>query len=360
MRPSSDRNSKRWSRRYSAALRSQLALDGKRSLLPARTLGREAVAADLDSLDVARTHARTLRALPKPSAALMGGRNGTERFVTSFLVEAIAPIAKAHHAAMRRELGRGSTSRAALGESKRHYATLLKSSQRMQEQLRRLSHEILYAHEEERKKISRELHDEIGQALSAINVRLATLKLEAAANTTGLKHKITSTQRLVERSMQTVHRFALELRPTVLDDLGLVPALRAYLNGFAKRSRLPVRFSTAAVRYPLDGDARTALYRVAQEALANVSKHAQASLVTVTLRRMRGELRMEVHDNGRSFDVERVFSVRRRIRRLGFLGMRERLEMVGGTFAVKSAPDHGTTIVAQVPLGDRSKQSPPA
>lgn len=359
MGSSSRSNSKRWSRRYSAALRSQLALDGKRSLLPARDLGREAVAAGLDPLDVARMHARTLQALPQSPVPLTG-RNGRDRFAASFLVEAIAPIAKAHHAAMRRELGRGIASRVALRKGEQHYATLLKASDRMQQQLRRLSHEILFAQEEERKKISRELHDEIGQALSAINVRLATLKLEAAANTQGLKRKITSTQRLVERSMQTVHRFALELRPTVLDDLGLVPALRAYLKVFAKRSRLPVRFLTAAARYPLDGGSRTVLFRVAQEALANVSKHAQASLVTVNLRRVGDVLRMEVHDNGRSFDVERVFSVRRKLRRLGLLGMRERLEMVGGTFAVLSEPDWGTTIVAQVPFGDRCGKSPDA
>ena len=102
----------------------------------------------------------------------------------------------------------------------------------MQEQLRLLSRQLLSAQEEERKKISRELHDVIAQTLAGINVRLAALKKEAALNTKGLEHNITRTQRLVQHSVEIVHRFARELRPTVLDDLGLIPALHTFMKSF--------------------------------------------------------------------------------------------------------------------------------
>lgn len=252
---------------------------------------------------------------------------------------------------LKREISRREAVQKALKKSERHYLQLLERSRHMQEHLRRLSHEILSGQEEERKKISRELHDEIGQTLTAINVKLATLKEEAAVNTTGLKKKIASTQRLVERSMNTVHRFARELRPSLLDDLGLIPALRSYMKGFTKRTHIPIHFTAFAAVEQLDSDKRTVLYRVAQEAFTNVAKHAKASLVEVNIQKLRGVVRMEIHDNGKSFQVQRLLFTKR-IRRLGLLGMQERVEMVGGSFAVESSPGKGTTICAQIPFGN--------
>jgi signal transduction histidine kinase len=162
-----------------------------------------------------------------------------------------------------------------LTSSKRHYDELLEKSARMQEHLRRLSHEILSAHEEERKKISRELHDEIGQILTAVNVKLAALRVQSANNATGLEKKIAVTQRLVERSMNTVHRFARQLRPPLLDDLGLIPALRSFMKEFTKRTRIVIHFTAFAEIERLDSDKRTVLFRVVQEALTNVDKHAR-------------------------------------------------------------------------------------
>jgi signal transduction histidine kinase len=221
---------------------------------------------------------------------------------------------------------------------------------------RRLSHEILSAQEEERKRISRELHDEIGQTLTAINVKLAALQREADLNTSGLKKHIASTQRLVEESMNTVHRFARELRPPMLDDLGLIPALHACMKDFTKTTRVRVHFKVFAGVERLDVDKRTVLYRVVQEAFANVAKHAHATLVTVSIRKLRGVVQMEIHDNGRSFQVQRVFSDKR-MKRLGLLGMRERVEMMDGAFAVESSPEKGTTIHAQVPFRNGSARS---
>jgi signal transduction histidine kinase len=256
---------------------------------------------------------------------------------------------------LKRAVALRKTLESALEKSERHYGQLLDESQSLQEHLHRLSREILSAHEDERKRISRELHDEIGQSLTAINVKLAILKKEAAVNTKDLGRAISSTQRLVTRSMKTVHWFARELRSPVLDNLGLVPTLRAHVKGFARQTGIPVRFEAFAAAEKLDSDRRTALYRVAQEALINVARHSRASLVTVRVHKARAFVRMEIHDNGKSFDVKRRLAART-ILRLGLLGMRERVEMVGGRFDVQSTPGRGTTVRAQVPLGSPGRR----
>jgi signal transduction histidine kinase len=257
---------------------------------------------------------------------------------------------------LKRETGRREAVQKALEVSERHYRESLDESRLMQEHLRRLSHEILFAQEEERKRISRELHDEIGQTLTAINVKLAGLQKEADVNTEGLKKHIATTRRLVEESMNTVHRFARDLRPPLLDDLGLIPALHSSLNDFTKRTHIPVHFTAFAAVERLHVDKRTVLYRVAQEALANVAQHARATSVDVSIRKLGGVVRLEIHDNGRSFQVQRVFSGKK-IKRLGLLGMRERVEMIGGTFAVESSPKTGTTIRAEISFGNGSRGS---
>jgi signal transduction histidine kinase len=257
---------------------------------------------------------------------------------------------------LKREIGSREAVQTALETSERHYRRSLEKSRHLQEHLRRLSHEILFAQEEERKRISRELHDEIGQALTAINVKLAALEKEAKVNTAGLRTHIAGTRRLVERSMDTVHRFARELRPPLLDDLGLIPALQSWMKDFTKRTRIPIHVKVFAAVERLDADKRTVLYRVAQEALGNVAKHARATLVNVSIRRHGDVVRMEIHDNGKSFQVESALFAKR-IKRLGLLGMRERLEMVGGTFAVESSPGAGTTIRAQIPFRQGTRGS---
>lgn len=260
---------------------------------------------------------------------------------------------KRRHAAALRQLKRAIASRTAvqkaLDKSKKHDRETVEKSRRMEEHLRRLSHEILFAQEDERRRISRELHDELGRTLMAINVKLARLRKESEVSAAGIKKHVANTQRLVEQSMDTVHRFARELRPPALDDLGLLPALRAYMKDFTKRTRVPVHLTALAAVEQLSVEKRTVLFRVAQEALSNVARHARATLVEVSLIKLEDAVCMEVHDNGRSFQIPPLLFAKR-ITRLGLLGMRERVEMVGGTFAVESSPKKGTTIRAQIPL----------
>jgi len=256
---------------------------------------------------------------------------------------------------LEKEIVRRKAGEESLKQSERHLSQSLEQARHHQEKLRQLTHQVLHAQEEERKRISRELHDVIAQTLSGINVQLAALKREVSLNTKSLDHNIAHTQRLVEISVAIVHQFARDLRPAVLDDLGLIPALLSYLNDFTARTGVRAHLNTFAGVEELDMARRTVLFRVAQEALANVSRHAQASRVEVTLQKLPNGVGMKIQDDGKSFSVEKTL----RGKRLGLLGMRERLEMVGGKFGVESSPGQGTTIEAQIPFGNVSKRGKP-
>ena len=253
---------------------------------------------------------------------------------------------------LEREIVRRQAVESSLQKSEQDQSRMLEQSRLLQGQLRQLSRQILTAQEEERREISRELHDVVVQTLSGINVRLAGLKREAARNANGLDRSIARTQRQVEKSVDIVHKFARELRPPALDDLGLIAALHAFMKSFTTRTGVRTRLTAFAAVEKLDGPKRTVLYRVAQEALTNVARHAKASHVDVSIQKLPGGVCMKIKDDGKSFDVERVLRTTGK-GRLGLLGMRERLMIVGGCFDVESAPGEGTTIVAHLPLGKK-------
>ena len=367
-------------RHYQSALQQFLSQGPRTSLHAARKLGRQAIALGLETLDLALVHEQTLVTLVAGCSS--GARDRLIKRAGVFFAEAITPIEDTHRAALaasfrlgllNRTLLQRSTDLAAsnrqlkgeivgrkrvegaLRKSERHYVRLLEQSRHMQEQLRSLSRQLLSAQEEERKKISRELHDEIAQTLSGINVQLATLKNEAAINVKGLQKKIASAQRMVEKSVNIVHRFARDLRPPVLDDLGLIPALHSFVKRFAKRTGVRVRLTVFAGVKHLDSLRRVVLYRVAQESLTNVSKHARATRVDLNIRELPGVVCMEIKDNGKSFLVQRLLRMKGN-NHLGLLGMRERVEMVGGSFSVESVKGKGTTIRAQIPFRNRKSR----
>jgi signal transduction histidine kinase len=367
------RTSNGLSHRYLVALRKHLKQDQRAGLPPAQGLGRRAMALGLETLDLARFHERALIALVLPGYSPKT-RDRMIRRAGAFFAEAITPIEQTHRAAqeanaslnqmietlnqrgadlaasnrqLQQEILQRKSVEQSLRKSEQHYCELLKQSRNMQEQLRRLSRQLLSAQEDERKMISRELHDQIAQTLTGINVRLAALKTESKLDHKGLERKITSTQRLVEKSVDIVHRFARELRPTVLDDLGLIPALHSFMTNFTKRTGIRTSLTAFAGVEQLVSAERTVLFRVAQEALTNVARHAHASRVEVSIQERTDCVCMSIKDDGKSFNVERTLHANGG-NRLGLLGMRERLEMVGGKLVVESSPGNGTTIQAHI------------
>ena len=337
----------------------------------------------LETLDLARIHEEALSRLASPEKAA-APREAIVHRAGTFFAEAIIPIEETHRAALRtnlhldrvnqmlrrrgaeladsnqrlqQEILKRKSAEDSLRRSEQHYGRLLEQSRQMQEQLRRLSRQLLSAQEEERKKISRELHDVIAQTLTTINVRLAALRKEASFDAEGLERSIARTQQLVQQSVEIVHRFARELRPAVLDDLGLIPALRTLMKGFTEQTGIRVSLSAFAAIEQVNGEKRTVLYRIAQEALNNVARHAQASEAEVRIQKLPGAVRIKIIDNGRGFS-EGHPAPGRRNKRLGLLGMRERAEMVGGSFTAQSVGGKGTTVMARIPLANRADTAP--
>ncbi|MFO8026834.1 MAG: sensor histidine kinase, partial [Opitutales bacterium] len=266
-----------------------------------------------------------------------------------------AEALKAMNEALEAEVVKRKNTEKSLRKSKRRQSDLLTESQSMEARLRLLSHQILHVQEVERKCISRNLHDEIAQTLAAINLHLSSLAGDAAANTDRMQSKIRETQKLVEQSVESVHRFAMGLRPTMLDDLGLVPALRSCARGFTEQTELPVHLELPEDLKPLADGPAVALYRVARSALANVARHAEATEVRLSLRQTQRTLHLEVADNGKGFKLKHALS-EKQTNRLGLIGMRERAEMIGGRFNIVSTPGKGTTVSVRLPF---AKACPP-
>jgi len=161
--------------------------------------------------------------------------------------------------------------------------------------------------------------------------------------------RVDETQKLVEQSVEAVHRFAVRLRPSLLDDLGLVPSIRSYIKDISERKDINIRFKAGKDVEVLDNLQRTALYRVTQEALTNVIRHSRAENVNVSLQKLSTGIRLKIHDDGKGFDPKRILNSMSH-RRLGILGMRERVEMLGGKFSIVSTSAKGTTVTANMLL----------
>lgn len=239
---------------------------------------------------------------------------------------------------------------ASVAQSEEHYRDLFHQAFQMQDNLRRMSDRVLKIQEHERARISRDLHDEVGQALTAINMNLAILRNALVGCSPELEHRISDTQGLIENTMDTIHNFSRELRPAMLDDLGLLPALRNYVKIFMERTKIHVQLSVEGQQHveELDSDRKTVIYRIVQEGLNNVVKHANATRVDVTVRGFPENVQLEVSDNGCGFRLaERPESAPRQ---LGLLGLAERARLVDGEFVVASMPERGTILRATVPF----------
>jgi len=213
-----------------------------------------------------------------------------------------------------------------------------------QVRLRQMSSQVLTAQEEERKRVARELHDDTAQALTSVLVRLRLLERSADER---LREKLTELRDLTGETLEGVRRMATDLRPPMLDDLGLEAALQAHVQDFSRRWPVKAKFTSSHLGR-LPPDVELVLYRIVQEALSNVAKHADASHVEASLTRRGRSLRLVIEDDGRGFDVETAKSSRGS--GLGLFGMEERLALIGGSVRVESVIGRGTRISVEAPL----------
>jgi signal transduction histidine kinase len=203
---------------------------------------------------------------------------------------------------------------------------------------------VIAAQEDERRRIARELHDETGQSLTSLLVHLHTMNQQC--ETPELKDHIEGLRQLILQTLNNVHNLALELRPSVLDDLGLAAALRRYVQDYRGRYPLEIDLMVLGIEEErLPPAVETAFYRIIQEGLTNVVRHAQAQTVSVLLERHNGRIRAIIEDDGRGFNIHAAQTGQR----LGLYGMRERAELLNGTLVLESGHS-GTTIYVEVPL----------
>ena len=215
------------------------------------------------------------------------------------------------------------------------------------EQLETLSRRLVDAQETERRRIAHELHDEIGQALTAVKLSVQTAQ---GLPTDRPDDALSGAIEAVEGALKQVRNLSLDLRPSLLDDLGLIPALRWFLDRQAQRASFAVLFDGVPLERRLPGDLEVICFRIVQEALTNVTRHARAQAVMVSVRAIDDAIQLTIGDDGVGFDVAEAMDLASRGKSIGLLGMRERAALAGGELTIESAPGKGTTIQARLPL----------
>jgi signal transduction histidine kinase len=224
-------------------------------------------------------------------------------------------------------------------QNKRRYEQILEA----RGELERLSARLVAAQEEERRTISRELHDEVGQTLSAVLVDAANLANRIPSEDTVARQYLESIRSHADSSVNSIRNIALLLRPSMLDDLGLIPALEWQAREVSRREGIKVRVTDENVPDTLPDAVRTCIYRLVQEALHNVAAHSGAKNVMVNVRRENSSLILLVEDDGAGFDSSRT-------RGMGLLGMEERVKQLGGRMDIQSEPGKGTRVRASLPI----------
>jgi signal transduction histidine kinase len=217
---------------------------------------------------------------------------------------------------------------------------------RARSELQQFSARLVAMQEEERRRLSRELHDEVGQSMSALLVELSNVEAKIREAGGSADASLASVRRLAENSVGVIRNMALLLRPSMLDDLGLVPALRWQARELSRRTTMRVKVAADDVPDDLPDQHRTCVYRVIQEALHNAAKHAHAQSARVTVKQENHEIRVIVQDDGAGFDPGQD-------KGMGMIGMEERVRALGGVFRVESEPGKGTTVSAVLPLAPR-------
>ena len=218
-------------------------------------------------------------------------------------------------------------------------------------QFRALAARLETVREEERTRVAREIHDELGQALTAIKFEFTAMLQDLPAGEADVSRRSLSILKLLDEAIQSVRRIATELRPAVLDNLGLAAALEWVSEEFQARTNIRCHIELPEADIAMEPEVATELFRIFQETLTNVARHANATEVNVRLAQENGDLILEVRDNGRGIDGEQLSADRS----LGILGMRERALLVGGELTISGSPGQGTTVTIRIPRAGRSK-----
>jgi signal transduction histidine kinase len=226
--------------------------------------------------------------------------------------------------------------------------SLYEELKRKEEMRGELLHKLISAQEEERRRIARELHDEMSQTLTALLIALEAVR--EVNSPEAIKEKIGGINGLALRAIDSTHRMIFDLRPTVLDDLGLSAAIKWYAEERLKPLGINVHFEGDILEMRLPTEIETALFRVVQEAIANIAKHSEAENVIINLELTNGLVTVEVEDDGKGFDIEGSSDIKIGSRGLGLLGMKERILLIEGRFEIHSQPGSGTRVVVTVPL----------
>ena len=224
-------------------------------------------------------------------------------------------------------------------EAQRRYQELARS----RAELEALSARLVDAQETERRSISRELHDEVGQSLGALLVEVGRFAASVPSNNTQIKGHLDKIKSIAETTVENVRNIALLLRPSMLDDLGLIAALEWQGREVSRRSEMEVEIQSEEGSEKIPDEYRICIYRLVQEALNNAARHSSAKNARVTVERTANKILVCVSDDGHGFDPQRV-------RGLGILGMEERVRHLGGLFTIDSKPGSGTTLKAEFPL----------
>ena len=218
--------------------------------------------------------------------------------------------------------------------------------QASREQLRSLSAHLESVREEERKSMAREIHDELGQILTALKIDLSSLTEGSTEEQQLLLGKVKSMNELIDMAIETVKRISAELRPPILDDLGIAVALEWQAEEFNKRTQIKCEFTSKPKDLVLDSDRSTAIFRIFQEALTNVARHSNASRVKAVLTKETDKIVLTIKDNGKGIEKKQIGDPKA----FGIIGMRERARFLGGEVRVNSAPGKGTSITVSIPL----------
>lgn len=296
---------------YRSSFREFALRGGEAALGRAYELGRRAIDEGKSLIEIVSLHAEDL------SELYAGAKNEEQRAKlvkagTQFLIETLSPYEMAH----------------------RGFQDAVKALRQLNETL-----------EEEIKRVAHAVHDDAGQLLVAVRLALADLGRDLPSQQQG---QVKGIEQLLNQVETQLRRYSHELRPTVLDDLGWVPAIRFLAGAVSKRANLPIEIKTKALRR-LPRAVEIAIYRIVQEALTNITKHAKASRVFIQVFRAEGKLCCCVEDDGVGFDVQAVHSDHGQ-GRLGLIGMQERANAIGGTLSIESSPGRGTKLLIRFPL----------